>query len=209
MTDPMDAATGVLLVDLLRLAHLAAIAAGFGCVIATDLTMLRWLGLPLGHRQGTALEAAHDLIGPALVAAWVTGLALVAVRTGLDPAAASPKLLAKLLVVTVLTLNVVLILRVVKPTLIEYRGAGLVALPLWRKLMFAVTGAISAAGWTAALILGASSVIKTAGWDLLLPLITGLYASTLMATVGFALVAHLRWRLHERRHGPARWAVHA
>ncbi|MEL6196845.1 MAG: hypothetical protein AAFT19_03265 [Pseudomonadota bacterium] len=196
LLDPLHQA---LLLDGLRLAHLAAIAAGLGCVIVTDLTMLRWLGVPIGHRQGTALEAAHAIIGPALMAAWITGLALVAARTGFDPAAFSPKLLAKLGVVTLLSLNVILILRYVQPVIVDYRGTGLLYIPFHHKLLFALSGALSVAGWGAALLLGGSHVVKPLGWDVLLPLLSAIYIATMVVTVSFALAAHLRLWLRQRR----------
>ncbi|MEO1468873.1 MAG: hypothetical protein AAFV86_07455 [Pseudomonadota bacterium] len=194
-TAAASAATGLdeaLLLDLMRLVHLAAIAAGIGVVIATDFTMLRLLGLPIGARQGHAIEAAHGILVPALATAWVSGIALLAWRTGLDPAALTPKILAKLAVVTMLTANAVLIHRAVRPTLALYAGARLVDLPYGRKLVLAAAGAFSVAGWTAALILGGSAVMRTAGWDLLLPLIGGLYLSLLAAGLTTATVGHLR-----------------
>ncbi|MEM9784246.1 MAG: hypothetical protein AAF899_17445 [Pseudomonadota bacterium] len=191
-----------LLLDVLRLGHLAAIAAGIGAVIATDLTMLRWIGLPIGTRQGDALEAAHALIAPALALAWITGLALLVWRTGLQADALSPKLMVKLAVVTMLTANAVLITRGVRPTLQEWRGGRLIMLPLGRKLLLASAGAFSVAGWAAALILGGSAMVRTAGWDVLLPLIGGLYMAVLAATLTFALVAHIRWW---RRRDTAVW----
>lgn len=181
--------------DAVRILHLAAIAAGIGAVIATDLTMLRLLGVPIGSRHGAALEVAHRLIGPALLGAWVTGIALIGLRTGFAVEAFSPKLWMKLAVVTALSLNVLLIKRIVQPTLDEYEGWTLAEIPLAQKLSMALGGAISVAGWSAALFLGASRIFKTASWELLVPTVGACFLTAALITVSFAIVAHWRWRL--------------
>ncbi|MEO1468874.1 MAG: hypothetical protein AAFV86_07460 [Pseudomonadota bacterium] len=193
---PLAAALGTgaeaLLLDLVRLGHLGAVAVGLGVVVATDLTLLRLIGLPLGPRQGRVIEAAHGLLVPALAAAWATGLGLAALRTGLDPVTVTPKLLAKLAVVSLLTANAALIQTAVRPILADHRGRRIQALPLGHKLVLAIAGGLSVAGWGSALLLGASAVMRDAGWDVLVPLIGGLHALALTLTLGAAILSHRR-----------------
>lgn len=183
-----------ILLDVIRLVHLVAVAGGIGCVIVTDFTILRWLGMPIGTRHGDALEAAHSLIVPALALAWISGIALIGMTQGPDPATYPPKLLLKLGVVVLLTLTAGLISRRVAPTMLEYEGYGLAELPLARKLMLAMAASLSVSGWGSALMLGGLDTVAQAGWEVLVPLVGGLYVSLVAAAVTFAVVAHLRWK---------------
>ncbi len=125
------------------------------------------------HINPTQLRKAATLVASALGLLWVTGLAVVWLDTGMDPAAmgGNPKLLAKLSVVAVLTLNGMLLHRWAFPRMVSppQHTRSLV-------LGLCVLGAISSAGWLFAAFLGVAKALTllcgyqgfAAGYGLLL-----------------------------------------
>ncbi|MDT8999554.1 hypothetical protein RQP53_09770 [Paucibacter sp. APW11] len=137
------------------------------------------------------LSKAARVVGMALIVLWVTGLALIGIDTGFDVAviATKSKVLAKLSVVTLLTLNGLALHRWAFPTLAApqehpERAAGLPA----------VLGAISAASWLFAAFLGVAKA--------LVPLLSyagfmGMYAAFVLLAVGFGLTV-MRGKLSQQ-----------
>lgn len=148
--------------DVLRTAHLLAVAVGFGVAVETETYMIRRRRTAVSPGLLAALDHRHRVILAALAAMWVTGLALVALRTGFQLSAFTPKLWAKVTVVTILSVNAAFVAEVALPILARHRGRPVAALPApARKALFSVAG-ISAASWLVALALGASTLLKVA-----------------------------------------------
>ena len=93
---------------------------------------------------------AHQ-ISVVLTLLWVTGLAIIYLDTGFDPAilAEKPKLLLKLMCVVVLTANGMVLHHISFPVLIK---AG--PLSTWESIFLACTGALSTSHWLMAAFIG-------------------------------------------------------
>ncbi len=93
----------------------------------------------------------------ALAMLWGSGLVLVGIDTGFDPAimGRSPKLLAKLTIVTLLTINGWALHRYAFPVLLGSRQRPLGPLPV-------LLGAVSAASWLFATFVGVSKAVAPA-----------------------------------------------
>jgi hypothetical protein len=185
-----DAPPRALLRDALVLVHLAAMAAGLGMVIATDLWVLRRMAAPLGLRRIAGLVRTHRMIGRALGVLWASGLGLAALALSAPGAEASPKLLAKLAVVSGLTLTAGAMRWAVLPVLARRPGRALVELPLGGKCLLAACGGLSTAGWASALMLGAAGVLRDAGPQALAALVVGLHALAVLFAVAAARFVH-------------------
>lgn len=146
--------------DVLRLLHLLAVAVGFGVAVETETYMIRRRRAAIGPGLLAGLDHRHRVILCALGAMWVTGLALVALRTGFQLSEFTPKLWSKITVVTILTINAVFIAEVALPILAEQKGRPVAALrPAERRALFSVAG-VSGASWLIALALGSSALLK-------------------------------------------------
>jgi hypothetical protein len=163
-----DELTRSVLIDVATFTHLGAMAAGLGAVIFADSTILGRVARPVTPRQLGVVHHAHGVITIALVLLWASGLALLGLKTGFDPANFTPKLLAKLGTVGVLTLTAVAMAKVALPQMTGALGRRLVDLPLADQCLLALCAGMSAAGWGTALMLGASKILKTAGDEVLL-----------------------------------------
>ncbi|MEM1341218.1 MAG: hypothetical protein AAF825_08190 [Pseudomonadota bacterium] len=150
------------LLDLLRFTHLSAMAVGLGCAFLCDFALLTRLHRGLSPELAALLHLAHPVIWGALGVMWASGLALAAWRTGLEIGQVSPKLIAKFVVVSLLTANAVVIGRHALPRL-EARGAmGLRGLSDLEHRAASVLAGISAASWLLALALGSSRLLAAA-----------------------------------------------
>ena len=131
---------------LLVFVHLLAFAAALGCVLREDVKLLSRQPI-----DPASLRSAARLVCSALAVLWVSGLALIVLDTGGDVSrvAGNPKLLAKLSVVSVLTLNGVALHCLAFPAL-----CGKVRHGRHTATTAALLGAISAASWFAATFLG-------------------------------------------------------
>lgn len=136
-------------IDWIRLpliyAHLLLCAFAITQVLRTDLAILDGRFTPSGLAR-----AAHRVV-LLLVALWITGLSLVFLDTGFDPAtlAAKPKLLFKLLCVSVLTVNGIVLHAVAFPLV-----AGHGRLTATASLAVALSGAMSTGHWLLAVFVG-------------------------------------------------------
>lgn len=177
---------------LFRVVHLGSMAIGLGTMVATDLSSIRRVGRPVTRQYCDAIVNAHSIIAPALLVAWISGLALLVLRTGLMAEAMSAKLYAKLFVVTTLTITVVAVKTFVMPILLGLHGKTLMEADLSEKLIMAVCAALSMCGWGLALMLGGFTVLKAMPGYVLFPMIFLAYA-TAVGTAVFCAV-----RLHSR-----------
>jgi hypothetical protein len=152
-----------ILIDVATFSHLAGMAAGCGAVIFTDSLILRRISQPATAHQIAVVHHAHTVISIALGVLWVSGLVLLGIRTGFDPGLMTPKLIAKLGTVTVLTVTAVAMARIALPLIDDSVGRRLLDAPLGQQCQLALCVGMSAAGWGTALMLGASKILKTAG----------------------------------------------
>ncbi|MEM9852081.1 MAG: hypothetical protein AAF761_08785 [Pseudomonadota bacterium] len=151
----------IIVSDLLRLAHLLAVAVGFGVAVETEIFMLKRRRTTVSPGMMSGLKHRHSVILYALGAMWVTGAALVALRTGFLLEAFTPKLWAKVTVVTILSVNAMFVAQVAMPILADHTGQRISALPVTaQRALFAVAG-VSATSWLVALLLGSSTLLKT------------------------------------------------
>lgn len=160
--------TSSVLIDVATFSHLGAMAAGLGAVIFADSTILRRIARPTTPQQLAVIHHAHGVISVALVMLWISGVALLALKTGFDPAKVSPKLITKLGTVTVLTMTALAMAKIALPYLERNVGRRLIDAPLGEQAQLALCAAMSAAGWGTALMLGASKILKTAGDEVML-----------------------------------------
>jgi hypothetical protein len=193
--------------DAARAAHLVGLALGFGVAIVADLSAARLMVRPLDRREMDALHRFHRMVALGLVLFWTSGLVLLWLRTGFDMANFSPKLMAKLGVVSVLTINAVMIGRIGLPVMEATRGQRFGALPRGVRLQMAALAALSGAGWISALALGVFSQLKTMEWAVLSEII-GLIYLTALAAAGLAalLAPAIDALISDRRAAPARTA---
>lgn len=182
----MDAATldmsTALVADSLTVTHLVAMAIGLAAMIATDLSLVRRAGETIHTETVFMVALAHRILAVALSFAWVSGLCLAALATGLDPAALTPLLAMKLIVVTILSIAALLTPRMVLPALRRCIGRPLLEAEFDDKIRMALASGLAIASWALALVLGSSVVAETAGWSALIPFALAVYliAITLM-----------------------------
>ncbi len=178
-----------LLNDAARAAHLIGLALGFGVAIMADLCASRSMFRPLQDHEFDDLHRYHRTVALGLALFWASGLVLLWLRTGFDPANFSPKLIAKLCVVSLLTVNAYLIGRIGLPTMIEWAGCRFGALPLAHRLRLAALAGMSGAGWISALALGVFSLMKTFDSDILMEVIGVIYVIGLGGAFAAAILS--------------------
>ena len=144
------------LTDAARAGHLIGLATGFGLALAADLLALRSLVHPVSHRDVWLLGWLHRLILGGLALLWLSGLLLLQHRTGFDPALFTPKLICKLAVVSLLTLNALLIGVYVLPRYTANAGRRFGDFELVPRLNLSLVAGISMSCWASALVLGVS-----------------------------------------------------
>lgn len=159
------------------LVHALVFAIALSAVLREDLGLLRTRRVDVRSIRGTGRTLTR-----ALVALWITGLCLVAFQVGLDARAVldSPKLAAKLLVVSALTANGLALHWLAFPRL-AVPALGLSSLPL----MPVVLGAISTASWLGASFIGVSRVVAP---SMRLADYLGLYAALVVGGIATAVL---------------------
>jgi hypothetical protein len=131
--------------------HIIAFALALATILKEDARFLRAKRVD----SASLLESAK-LVKLLLLALWATGIPMVLMDVGTDVSLllSKPKLVAKLIVVAILTLNGILLHIVAFPMLVQKpKNAARAA------TIAAMLGAISAASWLCASLLGASRIV--------------------------------------------------
>lgn len=181
-------------IDLLRFSHLIAISLGLGLSLYLDMSLLRALTAPLKRSLIETIERAHEFVTVALFALWATGVGLLFVRTGFALEAFTPKLMAKLFVVSALTLNAAAIDALALPRLRRLVGRRFADAPLADRLVMSMSAAVSGCSWFAALSLGVFAVLKPLDGETLGVLAAALYGAGLSAAAILAIGAPIAMR---------------
>jgi hypothetical protein len=181
-------------IDAVRYSHLFSIAVGIGASFMADTLVLSQLREPIRPEMLDRLHHYHGIVWIALAAMWISGAAMIYVRTGFDPALFSPKLISKLAVVSMLTLNALLIGRFAVPLVTRCVGSRLLDLPLRQKFCCAGIGAVSTTSWLIALAMGESKVLAASGWSVFLLLVPLAYLTSLVIAGLAIMLLHLRGR---------------
>lgn len=120
---------------------------------------------------------------------WASGIALVYLRTGFDLDNFSPKLIAKIIVVAILSVNAWIINVHAMPVLAQNVGRNPLSLSTWGLLQLSVVAGVSTASWLLGLALGSSVILKTAGATVFMYLLPfGYLFSGLMAVATLLIV---------------------
>ncbi|MGC1497683.1 MAG: hypothetical protein WA790_17900 [Sulfitobacter sp.] len=167
--------------DILRAAHLSCFAAGMGTALYHEYRTLRTINNPISVKDIDTVKRLHDWITLAFIGLWMTGIALIYVRTAFDLAAFSPKLWVKMCLMVLMSFNAMLIGIFVVPLLKQNIGRPVVELPCRALSLSSQVAIVSMFCWTSGLALGSSAYLKTAPWDVLLPLFAGWFA---VCTIG-------------------------
>ncbi len=175
-----------LYIDLVRVVHFIGLAIGIGAAVFLEGLVLKRAQIMIEEEELALIEHGHRLILFALAILWITGLALVGVRTGFDAALITGKMEAKMCIVAVLTANAFVIAWVVKPLLRNALHKRLSDLHNVELAMIGASAGLSTASWMSALVLGAVSHLAVISFQMLGPaffgvLVTGAIVGSVFA----------------------------
>ena len=137
--------------------HLMGLCFGLGGATMLDFWLLRWMRWGyLPDNVVRTFEFVGKAVSAGLVMLWLSGCGFLALYALSDPAKlANPKIVAKLVIVGALSINGLVIHRLVLPYVALARAA-----PLFdgfrrrRRLLFVLSGSVSGVSWYAAFALG-------------------------------------------------------
>jgi len=124
------------------------------CIFAISSILKTDIALFLGNVTRDELNATAKSISVLLLLLWATGLAIIYIDTGFEPAVliTKSKLLLKLMCVCMLTLNGIVLHHLSFPVLANHAGR----LSLGESALLVVTGALSTSHWLLAAFVGMS-----------------------------------------------------
>ena len=136
--------------------HLIACCVAIGLVLTNDIAFVTQMlkGDPTARENPDHLSVLQNTVTVALITLWATGIAVVV----LDASTAgwayylNPKLQAKFVIVSLLTLNGLVLHNAILPAIIK--AGALVHLSLSRRTLAVFSGSVSAVSWFYAAMLG-------------------------------------------------------
>lgn len=174
------------MLDITRLAlvyvHLIACCIALGAILSSDAKIAGRLLVGRVPEMDESLHRLHGLIGASLAVLWATGASLVwidSLGSSIAHTLSNPKMQAKIIVVTILTVNGLLLNARVLP-LLSSRKSLLHLTPAERTAAIAA-GAVSGVSWLYAAFFG---IGRTLSWKYPLQSLLGLYPLVVIA--GFA-----------------------
>ncbi len=177
-----------LFTDLVRVTHFIGFAIGIGAAVFLEGLVLSRARVAIEEEELALIEHGHRLILMALGVLWISGLALVGLKTGFDPALITGKMQAKMWIVAALTANAFVIAWVVTPLLRDALYSSLSDMHDMKLAMIGGAAGLSAAGWLSALVLGAVGHLATAQIELLGPVFFGVLVAGILVGAVFAVV---------------------
>jgi hypothetical protein len=188
--------------------HVAALCVGFGAAILCDWIVLqRCVFRPVNFRTIELVHLLANATAIGLTLLWITGIVLTAIKLGANPQTlGNEKLLGKIVIVTLLTLNGALIHMVILPMLPKTNGRRLFdGLSPWRRLVSTFSAAVSTASWCTAIVLGIAPELnfKVGIVDVLMLYVAAICVCWIgiMAMAGLGLVASGQKKPHSQSGG--------
>ncbi|WP_200947318.1 hypothetical protein [Ramlibacter sp. Leaf400] len=177
--------------------HLIACCVAIGTVFMGDLDMVRRLLRSSDDRTDPAhFTSLHTVVSRALIALWITGVALVGFDVWLKGAGilANPKLQAKIAMVCLLTINGLALQQYVLPYL--KKTGSLMGLSFSRRMKALFIGSVSGVSWFYAAMLG---IARPLNWKFSLTEILAAYP--VMVAGGFVgMMALTAWAEYRARY---------
>jgi len=186
-------------IDFARFTHFIGLALGIGAGSFADFSLLRKLDKEITQCDLNNLEIIHKMVWVGLGFLWVSGLGLLYARTGFDPALFSPKLIMKLMVVAILTVNAVMLGTIAMPILKRSLNKTYLSFALEDKAQLCLLAALSIASWMSGLILGIFSALRPANFEFIIPIFLVLYAGALFGAVVMTIALHIIWERRSRK----------
>lgn len=180
-----------MIADFVTYFHLLFVAIGLGLAVRLDILFFRGRHAKPSQVLLADTLLSHQMISTAVVGLWGTGLGLIYLRTGFALDDFSPKLWMKLIVVTALTLNAIVIGVFAMPVLERYNDRPVLQIPIKYRLPMALSAATSVFCWFTALALGSMEILKIQPWSTLAPVFVAEYALGLLIATSVALWARV------------------
>lgn len=172
--------------------HLLATCIAVGSVLLTDHRLWRWRSRKLDAGMLTQVAETQHIVTLTLTALWISGALLISLGYWNEGAhyLLNPKLWAKVSVVSLLTLNGILLHHIGFPLL---QKAAFAVLPRADQIRLGLLGAVSSTGWLFAAFLGVARP-----WNHILPYhqVMAAFAGVLLlaALTAIAIAYSLRWQ---------------
>ncbi|AOE86209.1 hypothetical protein [Pseudomonas sp. TCU-HL1] len=172
-------------------AHLIACCVAIGLVLTSDYAMIKQMitGEDATHSDKTHLDTLKKTVLLALAALWVTGIGIVLLDYSVKGAVyfLNPKLQAKILVVTLLTVNGFLLHSAVLPAI--KKAGTLVKMETSTRTLAVFSGVVSGVSWFYGAMLG---IARPLSWKYSLGEI--MFAYPLFICLGFvAMTLLVKW----------------
>lgn len=185
----------VLWLDIARAAHMIGLAVGLGLALCADVLAVKSMFLRVTDRDVWLLRLLHRSILVGLALLWTSGLYLLHIRTGWDLAQFSPKLIVKLCVVAVLSVNALVIGGYALPSYSENVGRRFGAFDLPSRIGLSGIAGVSVSCWLAALSLGVFSQLKTMSFEQLQAIMLPMFLIGLTGALMIGICATLISRI--------------
>lgn len=195
---------------ILQILHLAGLIVGGGGILIVDMALLRRLyHEPVDQSVCDFVESGSRFVTAGFVLLWLTGLGFLAHYMLFYPEKlVNPKLWAKLTIVSLMTLNAIVIHEIALPALRRHIGRPLLAgLPLSAALPWLVVAILSSTGWIAAFLLGKLRELNNVVPGLSLLSFFGLFVAACLTTAAFAHLMCAGTGHQKNRQQPASNAV--
>lgn len=178
--------------------HLIACCVAIGLVLTSDIAMVKQLlkADPSERLDSKHLSSLQQTVSYALLALWITGAGIIALDVYIKGLSyfGNPKLQSKIAIVSLLTLNGLVLHAYVLPLM--QKAGSLLKLTFTRRMLAIFTGAVSAVSWFYAAMLG---VGRPLNWKYSLLEILAAYPVLILA--GFVTMTTLTiWAKRKSNH---------
>ena len=178
--------------------HIIGIVLGTGAATAADLLILRrTIFEPIEDSVVDTVEFLSKLVTIGLIFLWISGIGLALVIWSKNPAfVTNEKFWAKVVIVTVLTVNAFAIHAIILPKLRHLTGKRLFdRLSFREQATFILSASVSGVSWYLPLVLGPARE-----WSYVVPLgVVLLLYVFLLCSLSFAMACLVLWSTRERQ----------
>lgn len=177
--------------DVFRIFHLLFFAVGATGSLYAEGRALQRINSATTGREYLELVMVHKIIVAAMIGMWITGTALIYDKTMFMTEFMTPKLYMKLGVVTLLTINAMVIGAIYLPHIKRSKGAPFTSFARSMQLPMVASGVVSFAGWLLALYVATAGSAQMMDWTDFAR--TSFLFALVVLTVPFYLVPAIGW----------------